>query len=263
MIGSLAEAGRVLDEARYIAAAERALADIQTRLTRDDGGLYRTARAGKAHLDAYLEDYAYLGDALIDLYEASKKPEHLELARTLGERMLKDFRDHEGGGFYQTAHQHERLIARSRDAQDDAMPNPSAIAAQLCARLGHYFDLREFREAAERTIETFGRVLPRAPRAFVSMLAVLDLLERGPLELALVGPVDDLRTRAFERAIARHYLPNRLLAHARGAGHETLPLLAGKQLVAGAPALYVCRNFACAAPITDPAQVETALHAPG
>jgi uncharacterized protein YyaL (SSP411 family) len=259
MIGALAEGGRVFGEARYVEAAARAVADIRTRLTRKDGGLYRTARGEKAHLEAYLEDYAYLGDALLDLYEASGEQAHVDYALSLGERMLADFRDVEGGGFYQTAHQHEQLIARSRDAQDDAMPNASAIAAQLCARLSYYFDRKDFREAAEQTVQTFGLVLPRAPRAFVSMLAVVDLLESGPVELALVGARSDARTQAFERALARLYLPNRLLAHGSGAGDETLPLLAGKTAVQGAPALYVCRNFACAAPITDPTLVTREL----
>ena len=95
------------------------------------------------------------------------------------------------------------------------------------------------------------------------MLAVVDLLAQGPVELALIGERADPRTRAFERALAQRYLPNRLLAHGPVGGSETIPLLAGKAPVGGAPALYVCRNFTCSAPLTDPAGVHAALHAAG
>jgi uncharacterized protein YyaL (SSP411 family) len=262
-IGSLAEAGRVLGEPRYVAAATRAVRDIQQRLTRPDGGLFRTARAGKAHLDAYLEDYAYLGDALIDLYEASAERWQLDYALALGERMVRDFRDAEGGAFYQTAHAHEALIARSRDGQDDAMPNANAIAAQLCARLSFYFARADLREVAERTVSSFGSVVARVPRAFVSTLAVVDLLADGPVELALIGAADDPRTAALEREIAGVYLPNRLLSRNAGETGDDLPLLAGKTTVGGVPALYVCRNFTCAAPLTDPAAVRAAIRPVG
>jgi uncharacterized protein YyaL (SSP411 family) len=258
-IGALAEAGRVLGEPRYVAAAIRAVRDIQRRLTRPDGGLYRTARAGKAHLDAYLEDYAYLGDALIDLYEASGERWQLDEALSLCERMVRDFRDAESGAFYQTAHAHETLIARSRDGQDDAMPNANAIAAQLCARLSFYLGRTDLREVAERTLSSFGSVVARVPRAFVSSLAVVDLLADGPVELALVGAADDPRSAAFEREIAGVYLPNRLLSRSTGETNADLPLLSGKTTVSGAPALYVCRNFTCAAPVTDPGAVRSAL----
>jgi uncharacterized protein YyaL (SSP411 family) len=165
----------------------------------------------------------------------------------------------EGGAFFQTAHSHEALIARSRDGQDDAMPNANAIAAQLCARLSFYFARGELREGAERTLASFGSVVARAPRAFVSTLAVVDLLAEGPVELALVGAADDPRTVALDRAIAAVYLPNRLLSRSTDETQTALPLLQGKTTVRGAPALYVCRNFTCEAPLTDPAAVRDAL----
>jgi uncharacterized protein YyaL (SSP411 family) len=258
-IGALAEAGRVLGEARYVEAATRAVRDIQKRLTRPDGGLYRTARAGRAHLDAYLEDYAYLGDAMIDLYEAAGEAWQLDYALALCERMVRDFRDAESGAFFQTAHAHEALIARARGGHDDAMPNANAIAAQLCARLSFYLARADLREAAESTLASFGHVAARAPRAFVSILAVLDLLADGPVELALVGDPGDSRTQELGRAIAGAYLPNRLLARSTGETGAGLPLLAGKKPVRGAPALYICKNFTCAAPLTDPAAVREAL----
>jgi uncharacterized protein YyaL (SSP411 family) len=251
MISALAEGARVLRDPAYRAAAERAADYLLGALRRPDGGLYRTARHGKAHLDAYLEDYAYLGDALIDLYESGSDERYLREAEALCARLLLDFRDLEGGGFYQTAHGHEALIARSREAQDGAVPNASAASAMLCARLSYHFDRAELREVAERTVESFGRIVARAPRAFASMLAVVDLLARGPVEVALLGAADDARREALAAVLAGAYLPNRCLAHAAGAGTSALPLLRDKP--AQGPTAYVCRNFACQAPSTDPA----------
>jgi uncharacterized protein YyaL (SSP411 family) len=260
MIGALAEGARVLGDVRYRSAAERASDDLLSRLRRPDGGLHRTARGGKVHLDAYLEDYAYLGDALIDLYECGSDVRYLHAATELCERMVRDFRDEQGGGFYQTAHSHEPLLARSREVQDDALPNANAIAAQLCARLSFHFDRPELRELARKTVESAGGLLARAPRAFASMLSVIDLLEHGPIEVALVGAADDPRREALARALGRVFLPQRILAHASADGEELgLPLLSGKRAVRGQAAAYVCRNFVCAAPVTDPANLAAAL----
>jgi uncharacterized protein YyaL (SSP411 family) len=259
MISAFAEAARVLDEPRYRKAAEQAASDILDRLRRADGGLYRTARKGKVHLDAYLEDYAYLGDALVDLYECGADARFLRDALVLCERMVADFHDHESGAFFQTAHTHEQLIARSLEAQDDALPNANAIAAQLCLRLSLHFDRPDLRDMAKGAVESFGMLLPRAPRAFVSTLAVVDLLEQGPVELAIVGASDDPRTHALWRAVAEIYLPQRIVAHGDGVAADGLPLLEGKSTVQGLPALFVCRNFACEAPITNPSHVAEAL----
>ncbi len=261
MIGALSEAARLFGEPHYARAAERAADDLLLRLRRADGGLYRTARGAKAHLNAYLEDYAYLGDALIDLYECGANVRFLAEARSLCERMIKDFRDIEGGGFYQTAHSHEQLIARSREAQDDALPNASAIAAQLCARLSFHLDSAELRTIAQATVESFGKLIARAPRAFVSTLSVIDLLEQGPTEVAILGESEEPRTRALWQAVAQVYLPQRIIAHGAGDDAVGQPLLEGKTPVRGQPALYVCHNFTCSAPVTDPSEVMQALEA--
>jgi uncharacterized protein YyaL (SSP411 family) len=249
-IGALAEAARVFAEPRYLEAATRAADDLLARFVRPDGGLYRTARAGRVHLDAYLEDYAFLGSSLIDLYEAGAPLRYLERARTLCERMVRDFADDEGG-FYQTAHDHETLLARPRDSQDDALPNANAIAAELCARLAAHFARDDLRQLAQRAVERAGSLVLRSPRAFASTLAVADLLARGPVEVAIVGPAAE--SEPLRRALAAVYLPNRILGY--GTGTEELPLLSGKTLVRGAPALYVCRDFACEAPLTRPEDV--------
>jgi hypothetical protein len=256
MIGALAEGARILQRRDYRDAAERAAAFIASAMRRPDGGLYRTARGDKAHLAAYLEDYAYLADALIDLYESGSDERYLREAERLCTRMLSDFSDAEGG-FFQTAHDHEALIARARAAQDDALPNESAVAALLCARLSYHIDRPAQRELAHATLHSFGGLLPRAPRAFASMLAVLDFLAEGPLELALIG--DGAAREALAAAAAAVYLPNRCIAHRPC--HETsdLPLLRDKSCPEGEALAFLCRDFVCEAPVKEPSALRKAL----
>ncbi len=183
--------------------------------------------------------------------------------------MVRDFYDRDaGGGFYQTSHSHEALIARSREGQDGALPNANAIAAQLCLRLSHHLDRADLRELAEQTVASFGQWITRAPRAFASMLLVIDLLHHAPVEVVVVGPADASATQALLAESARVFLPQRVLAHGPGADAAesenplVFPLLRGKTMRAGEPAAYVCRNLACSAPISDPGELRRLLSLP-
>jgi uncharacterized protein YyaL (SSP411 family)/aryl-alcohol dehydrogenase-like predicted oxidoreductase len=265
MIGALAEGHRVLGEPRYLEAAEQAAGFILEKLSREDGGLYRTYRGGKAHLSAVLEDYAYLSEGLIDLYEAGGSLDWLREAERLLDRTLADFRDEETGSFFNTASDHEKLIVRYRDGADGATPSGNAVAAHALARLSYHIDRPELRHTAAGAIKAFGPLISRFPRAFATTLRAVDLLLEGPVELALMGKKGAADLRALQRAVAEHYLPNRIVAVCdpdADDGSAELPLLRGKQLVNGKAALYVCRDFACRAPVTDPAAVAAELEAP-
>ncbi|WP_447972228.1 aldo/keto reductase [Nitrospira sp. Kam-Ns4a] len=263
MLGTMAEGARVLDEARYLTAATRAADFLLRTLSRPDGGLYRTYRQGKAHLKAYLEDYASLAEGLIDLYEAGADERFLHEAVRLAERILADFSDEEHGGFYTTAADHEALIVRRREGSDGATPSANAVAASVLARLAFHFGREDFREAAARAIRAHGRTIACHPRAFAKSLLVVDMLLHGPVELALVGTPGEAGYEALRAELRRHYLPDRILAHADPSQNKPSrhPLLAGKGLVEGQAALYVCRHFACQAPVTEPGQVAAALAA--
>jgi hypothetical protein len=259
-IGALAEGSRALDEPRWRLAAERAAAFVLERLSRPDGGLHRTWRAERASLDGYLEDYAYLAEGLLDLYESGGDRRWLDEALRLAERMTADFGDDASGGFWSTARSHEPLIVRHREGADGATPSPNAVAASVLARLSFHVDRADLRERAVRAITAHGKPLARWPRAFARTLIAADFLLDGPVELAFVGDPGTAEVRALERAVGRRFLPNRIVGHHDPArGPADLPLLAGKGLVGGAPALHVCRHFACAAPVTDPGDVERAL----
>jgi uncharacterized protein YyaL (SSP411 family)/aryl-alcohol dehydrogenase-like predicted oxidoreductase len=260
MIGAMAEGGRVFGETRYLLAARRAADFLLSSLRRPDGGLFRTYRAGQARVAAFLEDYAWLADGLIDLYEAGAEERYLREAVRLAETIVAEFADDERGGFFTTAKDHEQLILRSREGPDGATPSGNAVAASALARLSCHFGREGFRQAAASAVRAYGRQIARYPRAFAKSLAVADFLLQGPVELALVGTPGEAAYERLKAEMNRPYLPNRIIAHWDPADGKTdHPLLRGKGLVQGRPALYICRNFACRQPITDAADVAAAL----
>ncbi len=255
MIGALAEGARVLGERRWLEAATRAADFLLARLRDADGRLLRSYRQGTSHLNGYLEDYAFLGGGLLDLYEAGGGDRYLTETRNIAERMLADFAAADGG-LFSTSAGHESLLVRHREGHDGAMPSANAAAAHLLARLAVHDGRRDWRETAEAALLAWGAPMAREPRAFAQSLLALDFLRSGPVELAFIGPAGHPALEALRLTAAGSFLPHRLIAHhdpASGAsGH---PLLAGKSLVAGCPALYVCRDFACRQPVTDPGDV--------
>ena len=260
MISAMAEAARVLRHGPYLESACRAADFLLNTLSRSDGGLYRTYRAGKAHLNAYLEDYAYLVEALIDVYEAGGEERYLREAVRLGERLLSDFPDKKHGGFFTTANDHEVLILRGREGPDGATPSGNAVAAMALARLSFHEDREDFRDAATQAIRAYGQQISRVPRGFAKTIMAAEFLLNGPLELAFVGsPTDPGHDRLLDE-VARHFVPNRIIAHGNPDDPESQhPLLKDKGLVEGQAALYVCQNYACQAPITNSDNVAQAL----
>lgn len=263
MIGSLAEGSRVLQEPRYLAGAIRAAEFILQALRRPDGGLYRTHRMGRAQHRACLEDYAFLAEALIDIYEAGGDERFLTEAVRLGERIMADFMDQVEGGFFTTAHEHEALILRSREGPDGATPSGNAVAASALARLSFHFARDDFRDAATKALRVHGQQIARIPRAFAKSLIALELLLDGPVELALIGVPGQSDYESLWTATTSSFLPHRIIAHQNPRDTASShPLLQGKTLVEGKAALYICRDFSCQAPITDPQAAREALRQP-
>ena len=261
MISAMAEAGRVLGRPEYIEAARRASEYLLRMHYKKDNSLLRTSRKGRAQHDAVLEDYAYFGEGLVDLYEADGEERFLERAGALAVSLLESFQDHDLGGFYTTAKNHEALIVRGREGADGATPSGNAVAATLMARLSFHLDRPEFREAAVAAMRAYGKQMTRYARGFAKSLSLVDFLTEGPVELALIGGKDDPAFAALQDIVRRVYLPNRILATGdRSDGASSHPLLAGKKPVDGRAALYICRNFSCQQPLTDSVSAAEALH---
>ena len=261
MLSAMAEAARVFGNAAYLESAQRAADFLLHGHARPDGRLLRTSRGNRAHLDAYLEDYAYLTEGLVDLYEAGSSESYLQAAGRLAGYLISDFMDQEQGGFFTTAQHHESLILRHREGTDGATPSANAVAASALARLSFHFDREDWRRAAVAAIRAYGRQMTRYPRAFAKSLAVVDFLTEGPVELAIVGDESQNNVRALREAVARCYLPNRIVATDSPGQPSSLPLLKDRPAVSGKPTLYICRNYTCRQPITDPHFVEEALQA--
>jgi uncharacterized protein YyaL (SSP411 family)/aryl-alcohol dehydrogenase-like predicted oxidoreductase len=257
MIGAMAEGSRALCELRYLESANRAADYILGSMKRPDGGLYRTARAGRAHQAAVLEDYAYLVDGLLDLYEAGGRAAALSEARALAELLVRDFADPDGGPFFHTARVHESLVVRTREGHDGALPNANAVAARSLARLGKLLDRTDLTEAATSALRAYGREIERMPRAFCTSLAVVDFLLEPPIELVFAGDRTSPAYGALMAELAPVHLPNRIIAHADADGG--IPLARGKTPIDGKPALYVCKDFVCERPLTDPVEVRSRL----
>jgi uncharacterized protein YyaL (SSP411 family) len=258
MIEAMAEGYRVLRDARYLDSAKRAAEFVCRHLKRPDGGLYRTSRGGFAHIPAFLQDYAYVSDALISLYEASGERRWLDRALGFAERILSDFAE-ESGAFFNTRHDPDALIVRVREGHDGALPNENAVAARALARLGYHLDRPELIARAEAALTPYAASIERAPRAFASTLLTLEFLLEGPTELVIAGTPGAADTEALSRAVANVFLPNRLIALANPEAPSDTPLTRAKAPVDGRAALYICRQFTCEAPITDAAAVPAAL----
>ncbi len=249
MMRSFAEASRVLarDDYRDVAVknAEFILANL-----RRDGRLLRTCKAGESKLNGYLEDYAYLADGLLSLYEATFDARWFTEARALVEIMIDQFWDEEAAGFYFTGRDHEALISRPKDFYDNAIPAGNSVAIHVLLRLAMFTSETRYHEMAERSLRQLKDVVLRAPNAFGHLLCAFDHLLGSAVEVAIIGDPGARETRELVDAVFQRYQPNRVVALG-GGGTPEVPLLEGRTHVENRPAAYVCVDFTCEAPVTD------------
>ncbi|HEY3186976.1 MAG TPA: thioredoxin domain-containing protein [Solirubrobacteraceae bacterium] len=259
MIRALAEAGAVLERDGYVHAA-RSCASALLRVHRDaDGRLLRTSDGVRAKLNAYLEDHAFLLEALLTLYEATFEARWFEEARALADTMIERFADDERGGFYSTSADHEALVARRKDLEDAPIPAGNSSAALGLLRLAALTGERAYEERALGVLRLLHEVAPKHPTAFGHLLQALDWVsdpESPPREVALVG--SDLAPLA--RVVRSRLRPRLVLAGGPGPD-DRVPLLAGREPLDGRAAAYVCERFACQRPVADPDELAALLEA--
>jgi hypothetical protein len=252
MIDALAQAAGVLDEPRYLAAAQHAATFVLQHMRRKDGRLLHSWRHGTAKLDAYLDDYTCLANALVSLYEADFDERWITAASELIDRVLLSFVDPDRGGFFFTATDHESLIARQKDFYDNAVPSGNSMAALALVRLGKLTGRSDYLVAAEGTLRAAAGLIERAPQASGQMLLAVDLYFGPTPEIVVVGDPREADTAAALASLRHSYLPNKVVA-CRPPGAKTSglldPLFAGKVATGNQPAVYVCENFACQAPV--------------
>jgi uncharacterized protein len=252
MIAALADAGAALGDPRYrdaaVAAAEFVLRDLRD----GDGRLLRTYNQGRAHLNAYLEDHAYLLEALLTLYEATFDPRWFAAARALADEIIERFADAERGGFYSTAADHEQLIARRKELEDTPIPSGGSAAAFGLLRLARLTGDARYEEAAVGHARLLHTLAGEHPAAFGHLLQVIDFLLADVREVALVG--DD--RGALEQVVRETFRPHVVLA----GGGNGVPLLEGRDTVGGRAAAYVCERFTCQRPVTEPDDLRALLN---
>ena len=260
MVRALAEAARAFDSMSYRAESIRQGEFLFRALVRD-GRVYRSYKHGAARIAGYLEDYAAIGLASLALYELTFDSVWLERARDLARVAIEWFWDDATGAFFDTPKDHEPLVTRPRDVTDNATPSGTSLVTELLARLADLLQDESMRRRAVYVLETIAEPMARHPAAFGHALGTADLLVRGAVELAIVGdPLSD-EFRALTRAAAERYVPSLVLAGGPARAAGAVALLADRPTTGGRATAYVCRNYACDAPVTDAAALGAQLDA--
>jgi len=266
MLAALAESGAVLEERRFLEAAEACGRFIEQHLTyRDAEGrlrLYPLFAKGQAKGYGLLEDYAFCIEGFLCLYEATFQGHWLALARELTQSALNRFEDTESGGFFTTPPEQDDVIYRPMDWTDDALPSGNSVMAEVLQRLALLTGEEALHEAALRTLRRMVPLIERYPTSFSRALCAVSFYLSEPQEVALLGPKEALED--FLRILRETYRPHLVLAQAdtAEAAHKSgLALLEGKVLLESRPTTYVCRNFVCKEPVTEAALLRQQLEA--
>ncbi len=268
-IAALADAARALGrdpdpaiaaEAAALTAAAVSAAEVVVGNLLDPGTgrLRRSWKDGRATAPGVLEDHADLAEGLLALYAATFDERWFVLARRLGDTMLARFADPEGG-FFDTADDHEALVLRPRDIQDNAVPSGGAMATTVLLRLAALTGEGRYRAAAEAALRTVASLLARHPGGFAQWLVAADFATGPGVELAVVGDPDDPETRRLLAPALEGYRPRVVVACAPDPATSAVPLLAGRFRIGGRPTAFVCRQFACRQPVNEPEAVAAML----
>jgi len=259
MVSALARAAQVLEESRYLEAAEKAAALLWS----GEGRLHRLHKDGVSKGEGYLDDHAFLAEALIDLYEATFRVEYLVRARKLADELLDLFWSREGEGLFFTSEHHGSLICRRKDILDNATPSGTGVAALSLLRLERLTGCGLYRERALQVLRSMKGALERYSMALGSTLMALEFCLKPPLEVAIVGDLESAAGRALLRTVRRAFVPRKVVAGAAFPVDpelsRTVPLLDGKAPLDGNVAAFVCKDCTCAAPVTDAAALEALL----
>jgi uncharacterized protein YyaL (SSP411 family) len=247
-LAALAEAGRRLERKDYLDVACALGEFLLGPLSTGNGRLHRTFRAGQAKGTGYLEDYADVANGLLELHVATGELRWLEEANRLARLAVELFADDERGGFYLSPTDGEELVARKKDLEDQPTPSGNSMLALVLLKLSRIYGDDELERQAVGVFRLLHDAMARVPLAFGHALSALDLHFSTPRELAILGPVDS----SVARAALEPFQPDTVVAVGPSEG---VPLLAGKGLVDGKPAVYVCERFACQAPVTNPKQL--------
>jgi uncharacterized protein YyaL (SSP411 family) len=262
MLSAFARAYQVLDDPQYLSAATKSAQFIKAKLyDAKTGKLIRRYRAGDATIDGFADDYAFLIQGLLDLYEASFDINDLAWAFDLQKKQNELFWDASGNGFFSTTGNDPSILLRMKEDYDGAEPSPNSVAAQNLLRLSQMLDEKTFREMAEKTLAAFGARLKQAPSVMPQMMVALEFGLSKPKQIVIAGKPDAADTRAMLRVVHEHFIPNKILLLADGAGGQAflgkhLEFIQDVKPLDGKTTAYVCENYVCQLPTSDIATVQ-------
>jgi uncharacterized protein YyaL (SSP411 family) len=256
MISALAEAGTVLGESKYLEAATRDAEFLCGELRDADGRLLRSWKDGEAKIPAFLEDYAFLLDALLTLYESSFEVRWYHEALAVAGELIERFEDRERGGFFTTAQDREELPVRRKDLEDSPIPSGNSAAAFALLRLALLSGEGKYERHALGVLRLLVPLACRHPLAFTHLLRAADFYLAPVREVAIVGPAEE--AEALLRVVRERFRPHLVLARSQESSDE-VPLLEGRELVDGHAAAYVCEHFVCQAPVLTPGALASAI----
>jgi uncharacterized protein YyaL (SSP411 family) len=256
-ISAFAKAYQVLDEKRYLECAEQAAEFMMTKLFGvKTQSLYRRYRDGESRFEGTLQDYAFLSQGLLDLYEASFQIRWLDDAIMLTKRQNELFRDTDHGGFFDITGNDPSILMKTKEEYDGAEPTGNSIAALNLFRLAQITDNKEWRSVAEKTVAAFGAKLQRMPEAAPQMLAAADWNLSTPKEIVIAGKFEASDTKMMLQEIHAHFLPYKIVIFADGGDGQKrlasfLPFIEGMRMIDGKATAYICENYACQLPTSD------------
>ena len=257
MIAAFADAASAFDEPRWAGLA-RGAADLLLDRARDsDGRLRRSWKDGRALHSGVLEDYANLAEGLLALYEATFDEKYFVAARGLCDVMLEHFSD-PAGGFFDTADDHEALIARPKSLQDNAVPSGGAMAATVVLKLAALTGEHRYSEAADSAISTVAQLASRYPTSFAQWLSAITFALADPVEIAISGSSRAGDAQALIVVVHEAYRPFAVMAAGDTDGTQ-VPLLELRPRRDGRATAYVCHRFTCRAPVLEPADLRAQL----
>ncbi|BEQ14486.1 thioredoxin domain-containing protein [Desulfoferula mesophila] len=261
MIAALAQAGAALGESAYLEAARRAAAFVEQYLVGTDGRLARRWRQGHLTGPGYLDDYALYIWGLLELHQAGQDPRHLERALELTELAGRLFWDDEGGGYFYTPADGEALIFRDKEIYDGALPSGNSVMAGNLLRLGRLVARPELEDRAEDLLNAFAGTVERMPMGYTQLMNALDFAQGHTQEVVVVGRAGEPDTKAMLEKFHTSFGPRRVILFRPVGQDEPLveslaPYSAAMEMVGGAATAYVCANYACLAPVNDPADLE-------
>lgn len=261
MISAFARAGQILDERTYIEAATRAAKFVRANLYDDKAKtLFRNYRRSRSAIEGFADDYAFVIQGLLDLYEASFDVAWLKFALELQETQDRLFFDEKSGGYFSTSGKDQSVVLRMKDDNDSAEPAASSVAALNLLRFAQLRNDKRLEDRARKTIDAFAATMDHFASAMPQLLVALDFSLSKPRQIVISGKAGNEETKALLKEVHRHFLPSKVLIFADGGEGQKFFAEENEAIVAMSPldgksAAYVCENFTCKAPVTDPRQL--------